>query len=308
MQAVTLEVILRAVFGVTRPGAARAAARAARRGCSARSPRRGCSSGCCSRARFGRDDPLEELRREPATVDEVLLRRDRRAPRRPGASASATTSSRCWSATRFADGEGMSDAELRDQLITLLLAGHETTATALAWTFDLLLRNPASAGPPARRARRGRRRLPARGDQRGAAAAAGGPARRAAAGRRAARRRAPAAGGHRRHARRSGSPTRARTSTRSPLEFRPERFLDDPPETYAWVPFGGGVRRCLGAAFAEFEMRIVLRQVLDALRAARRTPGAGADRAPQHHLLAAARDAGHRRRPPARAQARACGC
>ena len=48
---------------------------------------------------------------------------------------------------RFDDGEPMGDDELRDQLITLLLAGHETTATALAWTFDLLLRNP---GPLAR--------------------------------------------------------------------------------------------------------------------------------------------------------------
>jgi cytochrome P450 len=47
-----------------------------------------------------------------------------------------------------------------------------------------------------------------------------------------------------------------------PLEFRPERFLDGAPETYAWIPFGGGVRRCLGAAFAEFEMRIVLREIL----------------------------------------------
>jgi len=47
-----------------------------------------------------------------------------------------------------------------------------------------------------------------------------------------------------------------------PFAFRPERFLDEPPETYAWVPFGGGMRRCLGAAFAEFEMRIVLREVL----------------------------------------------
>jgi cytochrome P450 len=47
-----------------------------------------------------------------------------------------------------------------------------------------------------------------------------------------------------------------------PFAFRPERFLEDAPDTYAWVPFGGGVRRCLGAAFAEFEMRIVLREVL----------------------------------------------
>ena len=53
-------------------------------------------------------------------------------------------------AGRFEDGEPMSDAELRDQLMTLLLAGHETTATALAWTFDLLLRNPWPWGGCAR--------------------------------------------------------------------------------------------------------------------------------------------------------------
>jgi cytochrome P450 len=47
-----------------------------------------------------------------------------------------------------------------------------------------------------------------------------------------------------------------------PFAFRPERFLEAAPETYAWIPYGGGVRRCLGAAFAEFEMRIVLREVL----------------------------------------------
>jgi cytochrome P450 len=47
-----------------------------------------------------------------------------------------------------------------------------------------------------------------------------------------------------------------------PMAFRPERFLSDPPTTYGWIPFGGGVRRCLGAAFAEFEMRVVLATVL----------------------------------------------
>jgi cytochrome P450 len=45
-----------------------------------------------------------------------------------------------------------------------------------------------------------------------------------------------------------------------PEEFRPERFLDSKVDNYAWIPFGGGVRRCIGAAFAEFEMRIVLRE------------------------------------------------
>jgi cytochrome P450 len=47
-----------------------------------------------------------------------------------------------------------------------------------------------------------------------------------------------------------------------PFAFKPERFLEESPDTYAWIPFGGGVRRCLGASFAEFEMRIVLREVL----------------------------------------------
>jgi cytochrome P450 family 135 len=47
-----------------------------------------------------------------------------------------------------------------------------------------------------------------------------------------------------------------------PFAFQPERFLEDGPDTYAWIPFGGGVRRCIGATFAEFEMRIVLREVL----------------------------------------------
>jgi cytochrome P450 len=44
--------------------------------------------------------------------------------------------------------------------------------------------------------------------------------------------------------------------------FEPERFLDGGPETYSWIPFGGGTRRCIGAAFAQFEMRVVLRTVL----------------------------------------------
>ena len=47
-----------------------------------------------------------------------------------------------------------------------------------------------------------------------------------------------------------------------PLAFRPERFLDGAPEPYTWVPFGGGVRRCLGAAFAQLEMRVVIARVL----------------------------------------------
>jgi cytochrome P450 len=59
-----------------------------------------------------------------------------------------------------------------------------------------------------------------------------------------------------------------------PRAFRPERFLDNPPGTYTWIPFGGGVRRCLGASFAQFEMKVVLRELVARLdiRAARPQP------------------------------------
>jgi len=59
-----------------------------------------------------------------------------------------------------------------------------------------------------------------------------------------------------------------------PYEFRPERFLDETPETYGWIPFGGGTRRCIGAAFAELEMRVVLSTILRraTLRPARDRP------------------------------------
>jgi cytochrome P450 len=51
-----------------------------------------------------------------------------------------------------------------------------------------------------------------------------------------------------------------------PLAFKPERFLENPPANYEYLPFGGGVRRCLGASFAQFEMKIVLRAVLQSAR------------------------------------------
>ena len=103
-------------------------------------------------------------------------------------------------AARFEDGEPMSDGELRDQLMTLLIAGHETTATALAWTFDLLLRNPAVLARLRADLRDGARGVPAGDDQRRAAPAARHPARRPPAGDRLRARGPGAAARHRRHA------------------------------------------------------------------------------------------------------------
>jgi cytochrome P450 len=157
--------------------------------------------------------------------------------------------------------EGMSDQELRDQLMTLLLAGHETTATALAWTFDLLLRHPAQL----RSLRDG---LDAGEDDYLRATISESLRLRPViplAGRRLAKE--LSADGLTLPAGTDVTPAIWLAHTRpdvypDPYAFQPERFLEEPPDTYAWIPFGGGIRRCLGAAFAEFEMRIVLREVL----------------------------------------------
>jgi cytochrome P450 len=161
----------------------------------------------------------------------------------------------------FEDGGTMSDKELRDQLMTLLLAGHETTATALAWTFDLLLRHPESL-------QRLRDSLQAGEDDYLRATISESLRLRPVlplAGRRLAKE--LSVDGLTLPAGTDVTPAIWITHTRAdlypePFAFQPERFLGDGPESYAWIPFGGGIRRCIGASFAEFEMRIVLREVL----------------------------------------------
>ncbi|HEY2335135.1 MAG TPA: cytochrome P450 [Solirubrobacterales bacterium] len=162
---------------------------------------------------------------------------------------------------RFEDGGEMTDADLRDQLMTLLLAGHETTATALAWTFDLLLRHP-------RELARLRDSLEQGEDDYLRATISESLRLRPVvplAGRRLAK--DLVADGIDLPAGTDVTPAIWLAHTRAdsfpePFAFKPERFLEGSPDTYAWIPFGGGIRRCIGAAFAEFEMRIALREVL----------------------------------------------
>jgi len=163
---------------------------------------------------------------------------------------------------RYDDGAPMSDEELRDELVTVLGAGHETTATALAWAMERLLRTP----PALERLR--------------ASIAAGEDEYLDATVKETLRSRPvivdvarkltePARiGGYELPAGTFVMPAIAALHYREDLfpepdEFRPERFLDGKADNYAWIPFGGGVRRCIGAAFAEYEMRIVLRAILE---------------------------------------------
>jgi cytochrome P450 len=177
-------------------------------------------------------------------------------------------------AARHEDGSPMSPQELRDELMTLLVAGHETTASQLAFAFERLVRTPEVLA---------RLTEAVGGDD--------GDAYVTATVQEALRRRpvlpnaAPRlvmeeieVGGWR-------YPTGVCLVANAylvhhdpsiypdPYAFRPERFLEQPPGTYTWIPFGGGRRRCLGAAFATLEMKVVLRAVLE--RASPRVAGDG---------------------------------
>jgi cytochrome P450 len=170
------------------------------------------------------------------------------------------------------DGHPMTDRELRDELVTVIGAGHETTATALAWAFERLLRN-------SRVMDRLKRSLPEGDDYLDATIKETLRIRPVIAD--AARRvtREIELGGYRIPAGAVVMPAITALHFREdiypePDEFRPERFLEGAPDSYSWIPFGGGVRRCIGASFAQFEMRVVMRTILEhtELRAADPAP------------------------------------
>jgi cytochrome P450 len=211
--------------------------------------------------RVGRTDPLAKLRELTDEIDRVLVAEISQRRADPALHERDDILSLLMVA-RMDDGTAMDDRELRDQLVTLLLAGHETTATALAWTFDLLLRNPAALARLIDEIQRGEEDAYLRAviaealRLRPVVPLAG---RRLAVDLDVASLHLPAGT--------DVTPAIWLTHTRAdlypqPLAFRPERFLQNAPTTYGWIPFGGGVRRCLGAAFAEFEMRVVLETVL----------------------------------------------
>jgi cytochrome P450 len=259
MQAITLEVILRVVFGVADgPRLERLRGMLGRVLTETASPQAQLIGLATRRFRGG--NALARFEGQLREVDELLYAEIAEHRAKPDLEQRTDILSMLMLAS-FEDGGAMSDKELRDQLMTLLLAGHETTATALAWTFDLLLRHPAQL-------QRLRDSLDAGEEDYLRATISESLRLRPVlplAGRRLAKE--LSVDGLTLPAGTDVSPAIWLTHTRAdlypePFAFKPERFLGEAPETYAWIPFGGGIRRCLGASFAEFEMRVVLREVL----------------------------------------------
>jgi len=169
-------------------------------------------------------------------------------------------------AARHEDGSEMSAQELRDELMTLLVAGHETTASTLAWAFERLSREPEVLGRLVEECRDDA----TTGDY--LLASIQETLRRRPVLPNAAPRfvaKQVTVGGWDYE---PGVSLVANTYLLhhdpdiypDPYAFRPERFLDTKPGTYTWIPFGGGRRRCIGMSFAMLEMRVVLRSVLRA--------------------------------------------
>ena len=258
MQSITRDVILRAVFG-TQAGQREDELRRRIDDVLVRTTRARTQVAVLLAEAAGA--PRTPFHRAVRRMDDVLFEEIRARHEAPDLDARDDVLSMLVQA-RDEDGSPLDEGELRDQLVTLLLAGHETTATALAWAFDALFRNPEvlarlqasladgdeyvdAVVEETLRIRPtvhdvGRRLGEPLALKNGSSIEAGT---------------AVFASVHLLHRRADLFP--------DPHAFRPERFLgDERPSTYAWIPFGGGMRRCLGAAFAQFEMRRVLRTVL----------------------------------------------
>jgi cytochrome P450 len=164
---------------------------------------------------------------------------------------------------RHEDGSEMSREEIRDELMTALVAGHETTASELAWAFERLAREP-------RVLRRLHEELGNGADDTYLTATIQETLRRRPVLPQAEPRlvKKPVEIGGWRYE--PGVVLAANAWLvhhdpdvyPDPFAFRPERFLQEPPGTYTWIPFGGGRRRCLGASFAMLEMKVALRAAL----------------------------------------------
>jgi cytochrome P450 len=171
------------------------------------------------------------------------------------------------------DGSPMADKEIRDELLTLLVAGHETTATALSWAVERLTRNPDKLARLVEEVQAGQKEYLE-------AVVTETLRLRPVISLVARYLRAPVEiGGWQLPAGVTVAPSIYLVHRRpdvypNPERFEPERFLEQQPGTYTWIPFGGGVRRCIGGSFAHFEIQVVLAELIKRrnLRPARPEP------------------------------------
>ncbi len=263
MQLLTLDVIMHAVFGVEEGPRQEELKRRVRALLDPVGNRAVILLMLVSGGRFGIGGRMEQFAARRRAVDEMIYAEIARRRSAPDLAERTDVLSMLLLA-RDEDGEAMTDQELRDELVTLLVAGHETTATGLAWAFEELLHSPTVLART-----------------RTAVAESDTPYLDAVV-KETLRRRTVVPGVGRvvrgEPFRLNGwvippgieiNPSIASIHRRpdrypDPAEFRPERFLGpDAPDTYTWIPFGGGTRRCLGASFASFEMRVVISRVLE---------------------------------------------
>jgi cytochrome P450 len=193
---------------------------------------------------------------------------------------------------RDENGQPLSDEHIRDELMTLVLAGHETTANSLAWTFERLLRAPAAYDRLRELVRAGGEE----GEQYVEATIHEGMRVRPVIPMVVRMVKKPWRLGDyvvpadtpvgvsivALHHREDVYP--------EPDRFRPERFLDQKPGTYTWIPFGGGIRRCLGASLAMAEQRVVLTEI--ARRTDMSAPGRRGEAARQRNVTTIPRRGG----------------
>jgi len=275
MQAITLDVIMSGIFGVEGvppQGTPERDLREAIRNAVRISGRP--STQLLELLNIGRREPTRLGRRFVESLDRPVYAAIA-ARRREGPQEGREDVFSLLLAARYEDGQAMSDQELRDELLTLVLAGHDTTANSLSWAFERLLRSTSAYERLREEVRAGagtdyveavidetmrtRPVIPLIG-------------RRAMAPWQLGEYSLPA-----------GTPVlisilllhHREDLYPRPFEFLPERFLGVKPGTYTWIPFGGGIRRCLGATLAMAEQRVVLRAI------ARRTDMAAPDPAPE---------------------------
>ncbi|HWX46003.1 MAG TPA: cytochrome P450 [Solirubrobacteraceae bacterium] len=259
MQAITLDVIMSGIFGIeSRPvrGSAEHRLRSTIKYLTALSTSPTAKLG--ELANMGREEPVGLMRTAVSLLDRATYAVIAARRRAEDLAERSDILSLLLGATTE-DGESLSDRELRDELLTLVLAGFETTANSLAWTWERLLRTP-----PAYERLREAVRSDVQAAEHVEAAIVEGMRTRPVI---------PIIG------RRVAVPWRlgeyvlpAGTAISvsillvhhredlypEPFAFRPERWLERKPGTYEWLPFGGGTRRCLGAALAMAEQRVVL--------------------------------------------------